>query len=174
MKKIGIVLLIVSIIALFVLLYMQLAWWNDGSRRASFMMEWSWFFLFPLILPIMGRNISIRLAIEKPRIWVMIQGAIALIWILVQVFAFSFIERTMDLQLCINRNYSAITVTAQTVSSSKNAQTVVVGEDTFKLKNKNFYSVTQGETYKIIYLPNSKYVIEMISEDTGHSLLKKR
>ena len=165
MKKTGIVLLIISIIALIILLLMQFVWWNDGSRRANFINEWSWFFLIPLVLPIMGKHLYGR------RIWWIIQGLLTLVWIFVQVFAFSFIERTMDLSSCINRNYSTTTITAQIISTDKNTQTIKAGGDTFRLKNKDFHAVASGETYRIYYLSNSNYVIDII-DGNGKSLLK--
>jgi len=173
MKKTGIVLMIISVIALIILLYMQLTWWNDGSRRANFIIEWSWFFLVPLALPLIGKSITIHLTMLKTRIWVIIHLSVTLIWIFAQVFVYSFIERTMDLSLCINRNYSTTTITVQTVSTNRHTQTITTGRNTFRLETKDFHTVTRSETYQITYLPNSKYVINIIDEN-GKSLLKKR
>jgi len=91
---------------------------------------------------------------------------------LVQVFAFSFIERTMDLPLCINRDYSTTVITVQTILTNKNTQTINIEKDTFRLENRDFNAVIQGKTYRITYLPNSKYVVDIVDDDTGYSILK--
>ena len=174
MKKLSIVLLIISIITLIIIFLMVFAWGNDGSRRSYFLLQWSLICLFPFIIPLMGGNMLYHLIIKNPRIWFKVYGVIVLVWILVQVLVFSFIEKTMDLPLCINRNYSTTTITVQTVSTNKNTQTIQAGRNMFKLESKEFNPVTRGKAYRITYLPNIKYVIDIVDDDTGNSLLKKR
>lgn len=171
MKKATISLLIISVIALIFMLLLRYAWLDDGNRRADFILEWFLIILLPLLFPLIGKSITIHLAIEKPRTWLLIHGGAVLIWIFVQIFAFSFIEKTMDLSLCINRNFSTATITVQSVSSDKKTQTIKTNRDTFELKRNDFNSVIQSETYQIIYLPNSMYVIDIIDED-GKSIRK--
>ena len=103
MKKISIAFLIISIIALVLAILMDFVWLNDNSRRSNFISQWLWVPLLPLLIPVIGRNITIHFITKNPRIWVIIHGTVAIVWILVQVFAFSFIQRTMDLSLCIRK-----------------------------------------------------------------------
>jgi len=172
MKKINIILFILSIIILFVVLYLHLVWLNDDSRRSNFIINLIWIIFFPLYLPIFGKNIFYQLTILKPRIWLKIHVVVTLIWILLHVFAFSFIKKAMDLPICISRNYSAIIMTVRSITEEKNSQTIKMGINKFELDSKYFFPVTQNVTYQIVYLPNSKYVIDIIDIETNHSLLK--
>ena len=172
-RKLTTTLLIISVITIAFMVFMEFVW-NDGSRRSSFITKWLVCILAPLIFPLVGKSISIAFVRTKPFIWLIVHGTATLVWIVVQSFAFSLIENTMDLSLCINRQYSMTTTTVQTVSADKNKQIIRTGIGDFRLENTDFHNATRDGAYRITYLPNSKYVIDVVDEDTGYSLLRRR
>jgi len=68
MKKTSIILLIISVITLIIMFFIEFTWLNDGSRRSSFIIGWLQVILLPLVIPLLGKSISIALVWTKTRV----------------------------------------------------------------------------------------------------------
>jgi len=146
--------------------------WNDNSRRSSFIIFWWSVVLIPLVFPILGKHNYFYLNSKKPNIWMIISITFTICWFTLHIFASSFIQRTMDFFLCVNHQYTSTIIEAYNVSTNRRNQIIYAEPYIFKLDTSVFIYAKQYESYKVIYLPNSLYVIDIIDLKTGFSLLK--
>ena len=86
---------------------------------------------------------------------------------------FGFLDHTRDLSLAFREKYVSIEGEVLNLNFTNSTQKVRVANQEFSLKRNTFNDVNRNNIYRIVYLPNSKYVIDVIDED-GSSLLKKR
>jgi glucan phosphoethanolaminetransferase (alkaline phosphatase superfamily) len=164
---------IISVVAtvLGVLLLMLM---SGADQRMSFI--WGWFLgiTFLFVLPLFGRAISLVNYRDKisPQKWIIIYSILVVLYI-IGAIGFGFINHTRDLPMAIRRDFSTIEGEVQIVRNNDSSQRVRVFNQEFDLNRQYFYDVSRNNAYRIIYLPNSRHVIDVIAEDS-RSLLRRR
>ena len=170
MKKIVNIFSIISLIAVLSLVLIEILW-NGKSQRMSFIFLWSAGVLFVFVIPLVFRSFSLVAKMDKinPKTWLVIYGCAVLVYIVIAVML-GFINMTRDLPLAIREDYVSVEGEARVLDEKSNK--IIVASQEFTLENGKFNKAKPNESYRIIYLPNSKYVIDVINEN-GKSLLKK-
>jgi len=82
-----------------------------------------------------------------------------------------FAKTTKDLPFAWREEYSIINGTANMIDFDQSKLTIEVGDIQFNVPRSTFDTITANGQYTIVYLPNSKYVIDVI-DNTGASLTK--
>jgi hypothetical protein len=129
--------------------------------------------MLPFAVPSLSYGfLMIRSDKWKSRTWLIVclvalgGGVIILLYV-------GIIKMTADLPFAIREEYVQISGSSQIVKYTDNFLKVKVDEIEFKIPHNYFRTKPFDDSmeYTIIYLPNSKYVIDVIDEN-GNSILK--
>jgi hypothetical protein len=170
-KKLNNISIIVSIIALILIIIIE-ALYGDKGQRLSFISLWIETILFIFVIPLLFGCLSLAFNKDKinPKLWLLIYGCAIILYAVIQI-NFGFINITKDLPLAIRENYSVISGSVQIIESNESTQIIEVGGIQFDLPNDTFSPISAYDEYTVRYLPNSKYVINIIDK-TEVSLIK--
>ena len=172
MKKTITILIIASVAVIFLFVFLD-AIWGNGDQRMGFFLLWSDFVLIPVAIPIIFGVFSLAYNRDKlrPKAWLTIYGCVLVIYAVLLV-KIGFIDMTKDLPLAIREEFSQINEVVYIIERTDSVWTVKANGVVFKLSNDAFKAISFNKEYTFIYLPNSKYVIDVIDE-YGESLLKQ-
>ena len=172
MKKLINTLSALSIIAVISLVVIAIIL-TGKNPRSTFLFEWIASILFAFSIPLLLGWFSLAVKRNKiePHIWLAIYS-VALCAYLVVILILGFIGRTADLPAVIREDFSRINGSARIVKSNNSVQTIEVKGITFDLPKDTYTLVNADVEYTFVYLPQSKYVIDVVDE-YGRSLLKK-
>jgi len=174
MKKLINTLSIISVIAVLLLVLTAILW--DGKNpRMSFMFSCSAGVLFVFAIPLVLGWFSLAVNKDKmnPKVWLAIYSAAILVYLVIAI-SLGFIGMIKDLPLAIREEYSRISGSAQIVMSNNSSQVVKVQGIQFDLPKDLFNVVTASEEYTLFYLPNSKYVIDIINGTKTSLIMEKK
>lgn len=171
MKKIINIFSFVSVIAV-LLLCLGVPFLLGNDRRNEFISLCYMGVVMIFAIPLLFRSFSLAYNKDKikPQIWLIIYGIAVLVYVVIAI-NFGFVDMTRDLPLAIRKEFSQIGGSAQTIKITKSTQTIIVQGVKFSLSRDSFESPAASDSYQFVYLPNSKYVIDII-DDNGISLLK--
>ena len=171
MKKAVNILSLISVIAV-ILCCVTLPFMFRADQRNAFIATWFLGILAFLALPLFFRAFSLAYNRNKisPKIWLSIYSVMAIIYIVV-IISFGFIGYTRDLPLAFRREYSSVSGEVHTVRFVNSTQRINIANLEFRLELSDFEPVNRNNTYQVIYLPNSRRVIDVIDEN-GRSLLR--
>ena len=169
MKKTVNVLSFISVISIFIMIAIYISTRNS-DLYIQFIAEW--FFIIPgfLTFPILGWAFFDRDK-TSPKIWLSIYAGIFLL--LIYILGFDYVDQTRDLPMAFRKDTVSIEGEARYLDSTKSSQIFQIANQKFIVSNDDFNDVSRNNVYRVDYLPNSKYVIDIFDED-GRSLLKNR
>jgi len=172
MKKIINILSIISVAAV-VFGVLLLIFMSGADKRMSFVLEWFLGIIFLLVLPLFGRAISLVNYKDRllPQKWLTIYSILVVLYVLGAI-SFGFINHTRDLPMALRGEYVYIESEVQIVQSNNSNQRIRVFNHEFDLNSRYFYDIGRNNTYRIVYFPNSKRVIDVFTAD-GRSLLRR-
>ena len=130
--------------------------------------------LFPFVIPLLLGWFSLAVNKDKikTKIWLTIYGCALLVYVVI-VINFGFVNMIKDLPLVIREDYSQINGAVQTIENNQETRIFEIEGITFSIKNDSLENdIKPNENYTIIYLPNSKQVIDIIDGD-GESQIRK-
>ena len=170
MKKAINILNIVSLIAIIPACAL-VPFFLSGDPRTSFIGLWFFWVLFLPLIPLIPRGFSLSNNKDKisPKIWLTIYAVMVTIYVVSSLFL-GIIGHTRDLPAAFRKEYVSVEGEARVLDEKSN-KIIVAGQE-FTLDNGKFNKAKSSENYRVIYLPNSKYVIDIINDD-GKTLLKK-
>ena len=171
MKKAIDILSIISVISVLAMSILYLSTRNS-DLYIQFIVDW---FLVPLgflVIPLLGWTFSLFYNRNKlpPKVWLSIYTVIFIL--LIPTVGFGYIEQTRDLSAAFRKSPVSIEGEVQNLSRTKSGQEFSISNHEFSLNRDNFIEVSRNKVYRIFYLQNSKYIVNIIDE-TGNSLLKK-
>jgi len=125
-------------------------------------------------LPLFGRTFSLIYYKNKisPQKWLTIYLILVVLYVIGAIGS-GFVNHTRDLPMAIRRDFATIEGEVQIVRNNNSYQRILVFNEEFNLNRRYFYNVSRNNTYRIIYLPNSRHIIDIINEE-GRSLLRRR
>ena len=138
--------------------------WNGKSPKMSFLFLWSAGILFVFAIPLVLGWFSLAVNREKmkPEIWMTIYGCAILLYVVVAI-NLGFISMTKDLPSALQGEFAQISGSVQIVKNTDSTQTVKVNGIQFEIPKNAFKAVNANAEYIFIYLPNSRYVIDIIN-----------
>ena len=172
MKKLVNILSVVSIFAV-ILGCALLPFLLGRDQRISFISLWFLSILLLLAVPFLLGALSLACNKDKfsPKAWLAIYSVIVVLYI-IGAMHFGFLDYTHDLPMAFRKDYISIEGEAQIISATRYNQVIRIANYEFILSKNVFIEISRNSGYKLYYLPNSKYVVNVISED-GQSLLKR-
>jgi len=163
------VLCIISVIAvaLIIALFFPIFFGND--ERIAFICFW---FLWILFIPSIPASFSFWLIWKKnklsPPIWLTIYSVSAIMIIIIGLIA-GFVDMTRDLPLAFQENYYSTEGENVFYHDGK----LNVDDKKLTIRKEKFGDIEYGEKYCVLYLSNTKFVIDILNEN-GASLSKIR
>jgi len=173
MKKIVNILSLISWISLIPIGILLVASFLTNPRN-EFIITWFMVILGPLVLPLLlkGASLARNKDLIPPPVWMTIYSILVILYI-VMMLNVDFFDHTRDMPLAFSKKFISIEGKVLNLRYTNSKQTFEVAGQTFVLQEKHFNGINADGIYKVIYLPNSKYVIDVIGEN-GRSLSKKR
>ena len=173
MKKIVAALSIVSVISGLIAIILRISTTSSGLFT-MFIAEWLLGPLTLLALPLMRLPLSLVLNLYAlpPKIWLIIYAIMVVLYSFFALGSDYNIAMTRDLPMAFRRNYVSIEGEAHSIRDTNSSQVVSIANKQFNLREADFNKVTRNNTYQINYLPNSRYVIDVIDEN-GRSLSRR-
>jgi hypothetical protein len=153
---------------------MIIFYFND--LRSRFICTCIIYIALPSTVPALSAGFLINFADSwKPRTWLIVYS-IVLCVVIVVAFYSGIINTMADLPLAVRKEYSYVDGTAQTIPNKTAKTTIMVDGVRFELSGDDFYTWSFYDNkeveYTVIYLPNTKYVIDII-DASGASLIRK-
>ena len=172
-NKIILLLDIMSLISAFAIVILFIYTIN-GSMFTEFIVEWILIGPFVILMfPLCGYRYFGWLTKGRmpPKIWLTIYT------IVVALYSFfllgsGHIAAARDLPLAFGSEYSSIIGEARIIDATDRTQRIRVANQRFTLYRRHFNYVTPNNTYQVNYLPNSRYVVDVIDEN-GQSLSRR-
>ena len=177
MKKAVNILTLISLISVLIGAFFLIIG-NNSNQYNKFISDWLLAPMMFLALPMLGHTLSLAVNRDriKPQIWLAIYGVMMFAFIIVLVLSWYSVSRqTKDLSYAIRKEHLAVTGEAQKVrydGRRTTSQFCTIDNVNFEITRSAFFDVSEGEVYTVIYLPNTKFVIDMLDEN-GKSLSKK-
>ena len=167
------ILCISSIVAIFLLMFLEAMLDNEGPR-VSFFLQWGIYILIPFAIPLIFGVFSLAFNKDKfkPEIWLTVFSLALVVYLVIALDFFGLGHMTKDLPSAIRKDYSQINGIVEVIESSGTKQSVLIDGRYFEIE-KGFHAVEAGEEYTFYYLKNSRYVVDIIDED-GQSLLRDK
>ena len=172
LKKLVNIQIIISIVALAMIIILEILWGNKGPRE-EFLNDWCSGLLIIFVIPLVFDMLSLAYNADKikPKVWLTIYGCAVIAYLIIAIHE-GFANTTKDLPLAIREEYSMVSGTAQSMYYGSKTQAIEIGDNQFDIPIEFFADVQSDEEYTILYLPNSRYVID-IFDGAETSLLEK-
>ena len=177
MKRAVNLLSLISLIAIIAGTILLIAGGNS-DRYVRFISDWFMVPLLFLAIPLLGHSLSLAFNKDKikPQMWLAIYGAMMFALLILLVFSWDSVSKqTMDLSYAFSKEHMTVAGEATNVrySGGKTAsQLFTIDNENFEITRSVFLDVKDGEIYTIKYLPNTKFIIDVLDENSS-SLLKK-
>ena len=173
MKKLISILSVLSIIAVISLVIAAIIL-NGKNPRSTFFFEWIASVLIGFSIPLLFGwfSLSVNKDKLKPHLWLAIYS-VAMCAYIVIILLFGIIGRTADLPAAFREEFSQIEGSVRIINSNNSIQSIEVKGIRFDLPKDTYNSVNTDVEYTFVYLPKSKYVIDII-DISGCSMLKQR
>lgn len=142
------------------------------DRRNEFLFFCLLAILMLFLLPLVFRSLSLFNMKDKipPDIWLIAYSVIVVLYVVI-LFSTGFSQYIRDFPSAVKEKFISIEGEAHILKVSNAKVSIRVQDVEFVLDDKSFNPIRSNITYKIIFLQNSKYVINVI-DDEGHSMLK--
>ena len=115
----------------------------------------------------------------QPKTWLKIYSAVTSIYLLILIIPLSYFNNILDIPCLFNKNYLQINdgaIANMKISYGKNLGdeiTITTNGKTLRAVVDAFIPIDAKSKYTFIYLPHSKWIVDIVDEN-GISLLKKR